>query len=164
VAPEPRQSWWEALVSLFRRSAPAWGLVSLALIVALAAGNLALWQRIDRMEAVALPGEMRVIALAGTGAAPAATGTIVISGDGEYGTLVVDGLPPLDAGHQYQLWLIENGQRTSGGVFSVNHEGYGAMEIASPEPLSRYAAFGITVEPAGGSPGPTGNKMLGSTL
>ena len=45
------------------------GLASLALIVALAAGNLTLWQRIDRMEAVAPPGEMRVIALAGTDAA-----------------------------------------------------------------------------------------------
>jgi anti-sigma-K factor RskA len=107
---------------------------------------------------------MRVVALAGTEAAPAATGTIVISGDGEYGTLVVDGLPPLDAARQYQLWLIEDGQRTSGGVFSVSSEGYGAMEIASPEPLSRYSAFGITVEPAGGSPGPTGDKVLGSAL
>jgi anti-sigma-K factor RskA len=164
VAPEPRPSWWEALSSLFRRSAPAWGLASLALIVALAAGNLVLWQRVDRMEAVALPGEMRIIALSGTEIAPDATGTIVISGDGEYGTLVVDNLPPLDAGHQYQLWLIENGERTSGGVFSVSHEGYGAMEITSPEPLSRYAAFGITVEPTGGSPGPTGNKVLGNTL
>jgi anti-sigma-K factor RskA len=61
-------------------------------------------------------------------------------------------------------WLIENGQRTSGGVFSVSQEGYGSLRVSSPQPLSNYSAFGITVEPVGGSPGPTGNKVLGSPL
>ena len=88
----------------------------------------------------------------------------MVSTDGEHGTLVVDGLPALDEERQYQLWLIEDGQRTSGGVFSVNPEGYGSLWVLSPEPLSGYSAFGITIEPAGGSPGPTGAKVLGSTL
>jgi anti-sigma-K factor RskA len=62
------------------------------------------------------------------------------------------------------LWLIQDGQRTSGGVFSVSDEGYGSLWISSPEPLATYSAFGITIEPAGGSPGPTGDKVLGSPL
>jgi anti-sigma-K factor RskA len=107
---------------------------------------------------------MQVVAMVGTDAVPAAVGTLVISEDGEYGTLVVDGLPALDPDHQYQLWLIRDEQQTSGGVFSVNPEGYGALWISSPEPLSSYPVFGITIEPEGGSPGPTGDKVLGSSL
>jgi anti-sigma-K factor RskA len=99
-----------------------------------------------------------------TDAAPKATGKLLISMDGEYGTLVVDGLPPLDAGHQYQLWLIRDGQRTSGGLLTVNAHGYGVLEISAPEPLVRYPSLGVTIEPMGGSPGPTGEKVLGGDL
>jgi anti-sigma-K factor RskA len=161
-AAEPRPSWWEQLMGLWQRVAPAWGVVSLLLILALAVGNLMSRQQVD--EHKTLPGGMRVVSLAGTEVVPAATGMLVISGDGEYGTLVVDGLPALDEAQQYQLWLIKDGQRTSGGVFSVNPEGYGTLWISSPGPLSSYPSFGITIEPAGGSPGPTGAKVLGGSL
>ena len=165
AVPEPpsRPSWWQQLASLFRRSAPAWALASLILIVALTASNLWLWQRVDG-GGEGRAGHMQVVALVPTDAAPGAAGKLVISMGGEYGTLVVDGLSPLDAGHQYQLWLIRDGQRTSGGVFSVNQHGYGVLEISAPEPLASYPSFGITVEPAGGSPGPTGDKVLGGSL
>lgn len=158
----PRQSWWEQLTSLWHRAAPAWGAVSLVIILALAVSNLMLRQQVN--ESTAEPEGMRVVRLSGTDAAPDATGTLVVSADGEYGTLVVDGLPLLDDAHQYQLWLIRDGQRTDGGVFSVNDEGYGALWISSPSPLSSYPAFGVTIEPAGGSPGPTGDKVLGGSL
>ena len=84
--------------------------------------------------------------------------------DGDHGTLVVDSLAPLGQDQQYQLWLIQDGERTDGGVFSVNPEGYGSLWVETPQPLSSYSAFGITIEPAGGSPGPTGDKVLGSAL
>jgi anti-sigma-K factor RskA len=161
---EPHRSWWQRIVDLFHRAAPAWGLASLALVVLLVLSNLWWWQRADREGPMVTPGGMQVVAMVGTDAAPAAVGTLVISGDGEYGTLVVDGLPALDPDRQYQLWLIRDGQRTSGGVFSVNPEGYGALWISSPEPLSSYPAFGITIEPEGGSSGPTGDKVLGGSL
>jgi anti-sigma-K factor RskA len=76
--------------------------------------------------------------------------------------LVVDHLPPLDPAHQYQLWLIQDGQRTSGAVFSVNPEGYGSVWVSSPQPLANYSAFGVSIEPAGGSLAPTGARVLGS--
>jgi anti-sigma-K factor RskA len=161
---EPRPSWWQQLAGLFGRAAPAWGAIALILVVVLAASNLWLWQRLNGERAITTSGGMQVIALAGTEVAPDAAGTLVISDDGEYGTLIVDGLPGLDEDQQYQLWLIRDGQRTSGGVFSVNSEGYGALWISSPEPLSSYPVFGITIEPAGGSPGPTGEKVLGGNL
>jgi anti-sigma-K factor RskA len=160
----PRRSWWQMVAGLFQKATPAWGIASLALVVLLVISNLWWWQRADRAEPAVDAGGMQVIAMVGTEAAPEAVGTLVISGDGEYGTLVVDGLPALDAEHQFQLWLIRDGQRTSGGVFSVNAEGYGALWISSPDPLSSYPGFGITIEPAGGSPGPTGDKVLGGSL
>jgi anti-sigma-K factor RskA len=156
-------SWWPQLTGLFRRSASAWALASVILIVALASSTLWLWRQAYGSGGSGA-GRMQVVALVATDAAPGAMGRLVMSMDGEYGTLVVDGLSPLDAGHQYQLWLIRDGQRTSGGVFSVNQGGYGVLEISAPEPLVSYASYGITVEPAGGSPGPTGEKVLGGSL
>ncbi len=163
-APGLELTWWQRLTQVMQRTAPAWGLASLLLAVALAAGNVWLWGQLKRQPAVTEPSPMQTIIFTGTEAAPQASGILVVSVDGEHGTLVADGLPPLDAEHQYQLWLIQNGQRTSGGVFSVNPEGYGSLWVSSPQPLSTYSGFGVTIEPAGGSPGPTGGRVLGSSL
>ena len=111
-----------------------------------------------------MPLPMRVVALAGTKDSTQAIGTLVMNPSGEYGSLVVDHLAALDAGHQYQVWLIKDGQRTSGGVFSVNPDGYASLELYAPLPLIEYQSIGITIEPAGGSPGPTGAKVLGGDL
>ena len=163
-APTPRPSWWARVAGFFRRSAPAWSLASLALILLLGASTLVLLgQMNDRRQARV--SSMSVLALAGTAAAPQAHGVLIMSADGKYGTLVVDELPPLDADHQYQLWLIDgDGRRTSGGVFDVGAHGYAALEIWSKDALSSFPAFGVTVEPTGGSPSPTGEKVLGTSL
>jgi anti-sigma-K factor RskA len=162
--PDPQPlSAWQRFRGALQRSAPAWGLAGLAVVILLAVSNLLLWQRLGRVESAA-QASLRTVALASTDFTPGATGELVISRDGEYGVLVVDGLPSLDEARQYQLWLIQDGQRTSGGVFSVNPEGYGVLYITSPNPLASYQAVGITIEPAGGSPGPTGEKVLGGDL
>ena len=153
-------AFWQRWAVFFRRSAPAWGL---ALIVVLALGNWFLWRRLSQVNGRDIT-PMRVVALANTKDSPNAVGTLIMNQAGEYGTLVVDHLAALDAGHQYQVWLNRDGQRTSGGVFSVNPEGYASLEIAVPQPLSAYQAIGITIEPAGGSPGPTGAKVLGGVI
>ena len=155
AAPARRQgrAWWQ-------RAAPAWGLAALVLLVALVASNLWWWQRSSEVG----PARLQVVAMAGTERVPGAAGTLLITADGEYGTLIVDGLPDLEPGLAYQLWLIRDGQRVSGGVFSVNDEGYGVLEVMSAEPLSSFADFGVTIEPEGGSPGPTGDKVLGGSL
>jgi anti-sigma-K factor RskA len=159
---EPRPSWWEQLAALWRQAAPAWGVISVVIIIGLVLLNLNL--RDQSQAGTVDPSGMRVVALSGTDAAPEAVGKLVLSRDGEYGALIVDGLPPLSEAQQYQLWLIKDGQRTSGGLLSVNDEGYGALWISASESLDIYAEFGMTVEPAGGSPGPTGEKVLGGSL
>ena len=157
----PKVSWWQRLPWL--RAAPAWSLVSLVLVLVLGASNLLLWGRLSTVES-RQQASLRTVQLQGTATAPNATGLLVISLDGSRGTLVVDRLPVLNKSQQYQLWLIQDGQRTSGGVFSVDEWGYKEIYIYSPEPLASYTGVGITVEPAGGSPGPTGEKVLGGTL
>jgi anti-sigma-K factor RskA len=162
---QPRPTWWQQLGrSLRALQHPAWGVASLALILALVASNVLLWQQVNRPGIAFNVQGMRSLALVGTASAPEASGIVVISTDGEYGTLVVDNLPTLDKTQQYQLWLVQDGTRTSGAVFSVGQDGYGSKPILAPEPLTHYSSFGITVEPAGGSPHPTGVKVLGGTF
>ena len=57
-----------------------------------------------------------------------------------------------------------NGERTSGGTFTVDERGRSWVYIRSPQPLTNYKSIGITIEPAGGSHKPTGPKMMGSNL
>lgn len=96
--------------------------------------------------------------------APAASGLVVISLNGQHGTLVVDRLPIIDMEQRYQLWLVRAGQRDRGAVFSVNKDDYGSVWVSSPEPLSSYSTFDVTIEPAGGSSSLTGAKVLSGVL
>lgn len=163
VASARPKGGWAQWLAPFQRLVPAWSLASLFLIVMLLISNAALWKRVSQNSPAG--GQiLRVINLTGTEVAPGATGLIVISLDGEHGTLVVDQLPVLGAENQYQLWLNKDGERTSGGIFSVSADGYGSLWVKSPQPLADYSSFGITIEPAGGSPGPTGERVLGGNL
>jgi anti-sigma-K factor RskA len=156
-----RQRWGS---SLLNRVGPIWGWASLVLVIALAVGNLLLWQRVSQLTRTVTAEGMRVFMLMETDVAPGATGVVVVSPDGTDGALVVDGLPALDETRQYQLWLIRDGRRTSGGVFSVDPAGYGVLHVDSPAPLAAYDGFGVTIEPHGGSPEPTGAKVLGGSV
>jgi anti-sigma-K factor RskA len=98
-----------------------------------------------------------------TEAAPGAEGLISVAADGE-AHLTITNLPALTDEQQYQLWLIQDGQRDSGAVFSVSADGSAQVTIEAKRPLAEYGAFGITIEPAGGSPGPTGERVLGFNL
>jgi anti-sigma-K factor RskA len=153
-------TFWQSLSDIFRMRLPAWGL---ALILILALGNLLLWRQFNPSNKQTNT-PMMVIALANTSDAPQASGTLIMDQHGHYGTLVVDQLPILDAGHQYQVWLNRGGERLSAGLFSVNYEGYGSLELTAPDPLIQYESLGITVEPFGGSSGPSGAKVLGGDL
>jgi anti-sigma-K factor RskA len=126
--------------------------VALLLLVGVVIGNVRMQQQ--------MADPMRVVPMTHSDAAPNASGIVVISSDGEYGAVIVENLPPLPTEKQYQLWLIEKDQRTSGAVFSVSDEGYQSVQVEAPQPLEDYDGCGITVEPAGGSPGPTGERVL----
>lgn len=161
VTPPAAGSGWRARLAGGVRRARAqlsWQPVAAFAALLLLFAATWLWQS---AQPPALPGT-RLLLVSTTDAAPAAVGLIHISADGEYGTIIVEGLPGLGMERQYQLWLIADGARTDGGVFSVYSDGYASMAIRSPRPLSDYQAFGVTIEPAGGSPQPTGPRVLAS--
>lgn len=67
-------------------------------------------------------------------------------------------LPPLEPGRTYQLWLIpEGGAPIPSSLFVPGPDGVALVPNVRVPTLERgrYAAFAVTVEPAGGSPAPT---------
>lgn len=147
-----------------QRLLPLGGLASLLVILVLIVATVSLWQRVNQLEVLAVPQGMRAIALHSSDLTPDASGFVVISADGQNGVLIVDQMPSLTSEHTYQLWLTRNGQSISGALFSVDESGYRGVRIAAPESLLLYSSIRITIEPAGGSPSPTGEQVLGGSL
>ncbi len=138
--------------------------VLVLLVAFMGVSNYLLWQRVNSLQARVPQGNLMVVHMEGTNNAPQAQGYLMVFPNEQYGTLVVENTPPLQRGYQYQLWLVRDGKRTNGGVFSVSDEGYGTLEVVADVPLVTFQSFGITIEPQGGSPGPTGKKVLGGKL
>ncbi len=96
-----------------------------------------------------------------------AYGTLIFEPDRKVGVLNVRGLEVIPGDKVYQIWLIDPQQnRVSGGLFTVedNEAAYVSIVIKLEEAFQSYEAVGITIEPAGGSPGPTGPKVIGTDL
>jgi anti-sigma-K factor RskA len=76
--------------------------------------------------------------------------------------LITWNLPPLPENQTYQAWLIDpSGDRVSGGTFRpASSSSYNAAPIWPEESLSAYTGLGVTVEPAGGSLQPTGERVF----
>ena len=149
-----RTEWWQGLTA-----------IAAAVVVVLAAGNLLQWTGVIPPAArVASSHKLATAVLLGSGDARDAYGTIVLDPRDNEGVLAVTGLPKLDARHQYQLWLIRDGERRSAGVFSPDAEGYGSMLIAVPSDFRDFRSFGVSIEPWGGSPAPTGTRVLAGKL
>ncbi len=110
------------------------------------------WARLTEPEAY--------IVLQGTEEAPDAEGVFYVAGD--TGMLVFWGLYPPPPGKTYQLWLVpEDGQPIHAGFPHADSQGYGVVLVkVPPDVKEKLGRVGITVEPAGGSPGPTGPRVL----
>ncbi len=127
-----------------------------------------IWLNVSGISGAALPAgnhsarsaEDILAVMSGTSVAPDARAIIAIGADETSGVLYAFGLPVLPAGYAYQLWLMKDGVRKSGGVFRVTPEGHAVHHIRLPVPLTEFPTFGITVEPESGSDDPTGSKIL----
>jgi anti-sigma-K factor RskA len=96
--------------------------------------------------------------------APNAHGVVYASTKGQIALLCVYGMPELPPDKAYQVWLIKDGKRESGGVFQVSEYGFGFLMVKPTHALSEYSSVGITVEPVVGSPAPTSPRVLGGSL
>lgn len=151
---------------------PAFGL-ALAAIIALLVWNVSLQQQNTVQTAqlansregwritVALLNSPDVQSFAlNDGAAPA---HLWASQQQQVGCLVAENLPPLAEGQVFQVWLTSDGERVSGGTFEAPN-GSAWILIHPDEPISNYQSVGVTVEPRGGSPAPTGPRVLFGSL
>lgn len=95
-----------------------------------------------------------------SGTRPAAAGTVTTTADGAV-TLAVMNLPPPEADQTYQAWLIVGDTPISAGTFAVDATGRALVTLANP-PAAAFDAFGVSLEPAGGSQTPTEIVLLGA--
>ena len=104
-------------------------------------------------------GDLRRVDLAGTKAAPAASGRGFWSPT--QGLVVAfANLPPTESGRVYQLWVIPPGGAPIGaGLLDLEPEGR-ALALAPRGTAGRVATVAITLEPAGGSAVPTLSNMI----
>jgi anti-sigma-K factor RskA len=144
--------------SIFRPARRAWAVYALAALAIVLVGGL-LWVTFGAAGGLRSP---RAVILNPTEDAPGASGELQFSRDSRAATLTVVGLPVLPDAQQYQLWLVRDGVRDSGAIFSVNENGWAETPVTLLYPAADYERFGITIEPAGGSPGPTGEGVLRS--
>jgi anti-sigma-K factor RskA len=84
-------------------------------------------------------------------------GTLVVSPGTDQGLLVTAGLASAGPDRTYQLWAISKGAATSLGLLPAPRDGTSAKVFVLP---GGTATFGMTVEPAGGSPQPTTEPVL----
>jgi hypothetical protein len=100
-------------------------------------------------------------AMVTSGMAAGATAYYMWTRDGKLGAIVCHGLPDPPEGKVYQVWLSYETGRVNGGTFTAWQEQ--CQHLVSLEG-NRPAAVGVSVEPVGGSPSPSGEMVLSASL
>jgi anti-sigma-K factor RskA len=89
-------------------------------------------------------------------------GSLLLDKDRNIVALIVWNMPQLSENEIYQIWLIDpQGERISGGIFRPESDQAYTTQIVFPKQrLSGFTGIGVTVEPAGGSDAPTGERVF----
>ncbi len=93
------------------------------------------------------------------------TGELV--SDGTQAVIQVWQLPALSSDKTFELWLVDESGPKSGGLIEAEPAGEPTyIVLPLDKPLDEYQAFGVSIEPSGGSPqaGPTGPRVFGVSL
>ena len=145
-APRPRRSWF----------AVAAGATGLALTLAALFGMVTARSQVERQERV-LQAMLRDegFSLSGTSGAVA---KVISVEDGA--VFAATGLRAAPEGHDYQLWLIEDGEPRSAGVFDVAD---GVAIVETDLALEDFDMAAVTIEPDGGLDKPSGDPILVSS-
>ncbi len=107
----------------------------------------------------AIPGTETMM-LENTGTTMSARGMLILPVDHSWGYLVSQGMEPMRETMGYQVWFIKNGDRISGGIFTVDETGHGQIYFRFPSDYRELTQLGITMEPKDGSPEPTSPAIL----
>lgn len=124
--------------------------------------------RLDVAESLAagsLASGAQVILLRPTPEAAGATGEAILvrQQGGVRFLLQAGGLPRLQGGQAYQLWLIDGSTRVSAGTFVVDRDGMGGLAGWIPDGQP-FQGLGITLEPDAQGVQPRGRRVLGGAL
>ena len=92
-----------------------------------------------------------------------ALGQLIANRNDKSAVVVISGLPPLEPGKTYQVWLI-GGAPVSAGLLAVDENGRSVLIITSEEAIGSFESVGISIEPEGGSEQPTGDIVVLSKL
>jgi anti-sigma-K factor RskA len=104
--------------------------------------------------------QLRSASLAATAGRGGRARVLVDAESGEAAVVLAD-LPVLDPGKTYELWAIRGTQAPEpAGLFTVSATGGAALRVAPIEAPGQVTAFAVSIEPAGGSPQPTGPVVL----
>lgn len=109
-------------------------------------------------------GNVVTVSLTGTDAQPGAQGQLIADPNKQSAVLVISGLPPLQPGRTYQVWLIDGGVPVSAGLLAVDERGQSFLIVEADEDIGSFQSLGISIEPEGGSTEPTGEIVVLSEL
>ena len=111
----------------------------------------------EQLHVLRSPDEYKLVALAGTPVHPTARARVLFNKVAHRAYVDVAQLPPLPPGKQYQLWALDNGKPVDAGMLTAaTTAGTGLQQMKD---IGSAQAFAMTVEPTGGSAGPTMNTM-----
>ena len=151
--------WWNAASRLAETEE---ALQSARQTLALAQSQMASVQSVAERAATQLAvlssGDVVRVDLKGQPPAPTADGRVYWS-RARGTTFSATNLPRLEAGRVYQLWFVTTGPPVSAALVTPDASGRVETVVASPVGVDP-TAFALTVEPEGGSPGPTGAMVL----
>jgi anti-sigma-K factor RskA len=105
------------------------------------------------------------VAVTGTTADPSASGTLIESGSSADDVLTVDGLaPPPGTNTVYEVWLINSDGALKAAAFLSRIPDANAWTAVITGGTAGYRSIAATVEPAGGSPQPSGVEVVSGQL
>lgn len=111
----------------------------------------------EQLHVLRSPQEYKMVALAGTAAHRDAHARVLYSAKEHRVYLDVQRLPALPAGKQYQLWALDKGKPVDAGVLAAATAAGDSLQ--QMKDIASAQAFAMTVEPTGGSAGPTLDTM-----
>ncbi|MGI4743996.1 MAG: anti-sigma factor [Janthinobacterium lividum] len=101
--------------------------------------------------------QFKTVALAGTPAHPTAHARVLFNRANHRVYLDVQELPPLPADKQYQLWALDKGKPIDAGVLATTTAA--GDDLQQMKDIASAQTFAMTIEPTGGSAGPTLSTM-----
>ena len=140
-----------------------WGLSVNSEVTQLKAQVAALQQEVENQKTVLVElssPNAQAFAISGTEHQPQAQGHMIADAKTGSAVLVVSGLKPLEAGNTYEFWLINDSGAVPAGLFKVNSEGLGVLQVTRDFNPGTYNAIGVSIEPQGGSQAPTGDIVM----